>query len=331
MTRRPEFQLIAELFAPLTRGAKGAMGLKDDAALVTPSPGHDLVTTTDTLISGVHFRPDDPPDTIAQKALRVNLSDLAAKGAKPIGVLQALTLGSATDEQFLTAYASGLGRDLEQFDVPLLGGDTTSAPPGAPFAVTITAFGEVPAGTALLRSGAKPGDLLCASGTLGDGAIGLQLLNGAPWPVSDEHRAALIGRYRLPEPRLALGRALRGLATACLDISDGLCADVAHICETSQVSAEVHRRLLPVSRAAQRRVADNPSLLFSVLGGGDDYELAFTIPRAARAQLFVLEQETGTPIAVIGHMTEGAGTYRVQVIGDDGREIEVPSPGYVHH
>jgi thiamine-monophosphate kinase len=330
MTRRPEFQLIAELFAPLTRGAKGALDLKDDAALITPSPGHELVVTTDTLIAGVHFRPNDPPDTIAQKALRVNLSDLAAKGAKPVGIFQALTLSDATDEQFLTSYADGLRRDLEHFDIPLLGGDTTSTLPGAPMVVTITAFGEVPSGTALLRSGARAGDLLCASGTIGDAAIGLQLLNGAAWPVSDEHRAMLTGRYHVPQPRLALGHALRGIATASLDISDGLCADVAHICETSRLSAEIQRRLLPISVAAQRRLADDPSLQALVLGGGDDYELAFTVPADARPRLQALADETGTAITVIGHMTESAGRHNVKVIGDTGQEIAVPSPGYVH-
>lgn len=331
MIRRPEFQIIAELFAPLTRGAKGALGLTDDAALIAPSPGHELVVTTDTLIAGVHFRPDDPPDTIARKALRVNLSDLAAKGAKPIGIFQALTLSEATDEDFLVSYADGLRRDLEHFNVPLLGGDTTSTVPGAPMVITITAFGEVPDGTAILRSGARAGDLLCVSGTLGDAAIGLKILNGTFGPMSADHRAALVGRYHVPEPRLALGQALRGIATACLDISDGLCADVAHICATSRVSAEIYPHLLPISRAAQRRLADDPSLMAAVLGGGDDYELAFTMPSDTGLRLQAIVKQTGIAITVIGHMTAGADTYNVRVLGRAGEEIPVMTPGYVHH
>ncbi|TAK98995.1 MAG: thiamine-phosphate kinase [Rhodospirillaceae bacterium] len=331
MTRRPEFELIATLFAPLARSCPGALSLMDDAALVSPSPGHELVVTTDTLIAGVHFLDDDPPGQVAQKALRVNLSDLAAKGARPIGVLQALTLGDKTDDTFLESYARGFADDLRHFNIPLLGGDTTSAPPGGPLVITITALGELPHGTALLRGGAQPGDLLCVSGTIGDAALGLRALRDQLPPASETHRTELVRRYRVPEPRLALGQALRGIATACLDISDGLCADVGHICTVSRVSAEIVWRTIPISQAAQRRLSDDPSERSLILGGGDDYELAFTVPPAYRTRLSELAEQTATPIAVIGRVTGRDGKCDVRVMGDDGREIVVPAGGYVHH
>ena len=168
-TRRGEFELIAALFAPLSKGALGALGLTDDAALIDVAPGCSLVTTVDTVIAGVHFRSDDPPDLIARKALRVNLSDLAAKGAKPVGFLHALALNDGIDDASLERYAAGLAADVTEFGVPLLGGDTTSGP--GPLSITITAFGEVEKGKALLRSGARRGDVLCVSGAIGDEAI----------------------------------------------------------------------------------------------------------------------------------------------------------------
>jgi len=331
MSRRSEFEIIASLFAPLTRGAPGALGLKDDAALVSPSPGHELVVTTDTVIAGVHFLPGDPPDLVAKKALRVNLSDLAAKGAKPVGIFQALALGDSTDQAFLESYARGLGADLQYFDIPLLGGDTTATVPGGAMVITITAMGEVPKGQALLRAGARQGDLLCVSGTIGDGALGLKAIRGELPALSEQHAAELSARYRVPQPRLGLGQALRSIATSCLDISDGLCADVGHICETSNVGARIMRAHIPISRAAQRRISDDPSLMDYVLGGGDDYELAFTVAPVDRPRLRDLEDQTGTPIAVIGQITARGDDPQVRVIGDNGQEVVVRIPGYVHH
>ncbi len=194
-TRRGEFQLIADLFSPLTRGAPGALGLTDDVALIDVRPGCQLVTTTDTLIAGVHFRAADPPDLVARKALRVNLSDLAAKGARPIGFLHALSLNDSIDDAYLERYASGLGVDVDAFAVPLLGGDTTSGP--GPLTITVTAFGEVEKGKALLRGGARAGDILCVTGTIGDSALGLAHLTGATLSKAVE-------RYHLPQPSAAL-------------------------------------------------------------------------------------------------------------------------------
>ena len=329
MPRRSEFDLIATLFAPLAQSHPGALNLTDDAALVRPSPGHEVVITTDTLIAGVHFRADDPPADVARKALRVNLSDLAAKGARPVGVLQALALGYDTDDTFLQNYAYGLGDDLRRFDVPLLGGDTTAMPRGGPLTITITALGEVPQGQALLRRGAQAGDLLCVSGTIGDAALGLKALRGELLSMAEPHRAALARRYHLPEPRLALGQGLREIATACLDISDGLCADVGHLCTASGVAAEITWNAIPLSDPAREHLAVHPADRALILGGGDDYELAFTIPPDRKSRALEVAARAETSIAVIGHVGRGqAGS--VRVIGDDGREIAVPVGGFVH-
>src|ERR1051325_6240577 len=212
--RPGEFALIAQLFAPLAI-APGAFGLTDDAALVTPPPGCDLVVTADALVEGVHFLTDDPPDSIAKKALRVNLSDLAAKGAAPMGYLLVLSLPSRVDMTWLRPFAAGLAEDQQSFGPSLLGGDTTSTP--GPLTIAITAFGQVPTGSMIRRAGAKAGDLVFVSGTIGDGGAGLACLKGECASLGSDEREYLIRRYRLPEPRLKLGQALRGVASAALD------------------------------------------------------------------------------------------------------------------
>ncbi len=311
-TRRGEFELIAELFSPLSAGAPGALGLTDDAALVNVSPGCELVATVDTVIAGVHFRIDDPPDLVARKALRVNLSDLAAKGARPIGFLHALALNDATSDVFVEAYAKGLAADVKEFGVPLLGGDTTSGP--GPLSITITAFGEVEKGRALLRRGARFGDALCVTGTIGDGALGLKAV------------PELNGRYQLPQPRLAAGQALVGLATACLDVSDGLVADVNHICKASRVCAVIASEHIPLSAAARAAVERDPTLWDVVLGGGDDYELAFTLAVDRLGELESLARRTGTSFTQIGLIGEGAG---VNVLAN-GKPMTLSRPGFRH-
>ncbi len=337
MTRRSEFRLIADLFAPLAQTA-AAVGLRDDAAYLTPTPGHDVVLKTDTIVAGVHFRPHDPADLVARKALRVCLSDLAAKGAQPRGVLQAITLAPDTDDAYLEAYARGLGEDLRHFGVALFGGDTTAhlKDGNGPLTITITAVGEVPSGTALLRTNARVGDLICVSGTIGDAAIGLRAAEGRLTAQLAVDRDFVVDRYLLPQPRLALGQALRGIATACLDISDGLVADIGHLCESSGVGAEVFWSDVPRSVAVDRWLMDAPSLRDVILGGGDDYELAFTIPPDRRQSLAEVAGATGTPVTVIGRITapraeRSATTARgVKVIGEFGREIEVGITGFTH-
>ena len=319
-TCRGEFDLIAALFSPLAKDASGALGLTDDVALIDVSPGHQLVTTVDILIEGVHFRADDPPELIARKALRVNLSDLAAKGAKPVGFLHALALNTATSDAFLERYAGGLAADVQAFGVPLLGGDTTSGP--GPLAISITAFGEVKSGAAILRSGARPGDALCVTGTIGDGALGLLCLAGK-LTLGEELSAFLSDRYRVPQPRLRSGAALVGYATASLDISDGLVADVGHIAQTSRVGVVIERERVPLSAAGRAAIAQNPALWDVVLGGGDDYELAVTVPASRVAEISAL---LDTPLTQIGTITTGEG---VQVLSQD-KPLAIDLTGYQH-
>lgn len=330
MTPRGEFALIADLFAPLA-GAPGALGLRDDVALVQVPPGEELAITVDTVIAGVHFRADDPPELVARKALRVNLSDLAAKGATPVGILQALTLGGGTDDAYLERYARGLADDLAAFDVALLGGDTTATSAG-PLMVSITALGTVPQGTALLRSGAQAGNLLCVSGTIGDAALGLRVLDGRLPSLAAADAEFLIDRYRLPQPRLALGRALRGLAGASIDLSDGLCADVGHVCAASGVAAEIAWPSVPLSPAAERALAADPALQAAILGGGDDYELAFAVRPDRLAAVQAAGRASATPVTAIGRMIPASGDRAngVRVHDDAGRTIAIPVPGFTH-
>ncbi len=254
--RRPgEFELIAELFAPLSKGAPGAFDLTDDAAVLAPPPGHELVLKTDAIVEGVHFFRTDPPGAIAQKALRVNLSDLAAKGAEPAGYLMALLLPDWPDKAWLHAFADGLAADQATFGLSLMGGDTSATP--GPLAVSISAFGFVPAGAMIRRAGAQPGDLVFVSGTIGDAGGGLAVLKG------NRSVPELVARYRLPEPRLALGPALRGIASASLDVSDGLMADLGHIAEVSKVRIEVDAARIPLSKALRSLWGDGADVAAS--------------------------------------------------------------------
>lgn len=307
-----EFELIARLFAPLAKGAASAKDLRDDAAFLKVSPGCELVVTVDTVIAGVHFRLDDPPELIARKALRVNLSDLAAKGAKPIGFLQALSLNDGITDAYLEKYALGLAADVTEFQCPLLGGDTTSGQ--GPLTISITAFGEVETGKGVLRSGAKPGDILFVTGTIGDGALGLACLMGS-LPKSD----ALIQRYQLPQPRLGLP--LSGLATAGLDISDGLVADIGHLCSASNVGAVIERAKVPLSADARAAVERDRMWWEKILTGGDDYEVAFTVPSSR------VEEAKRLNATAIGSITNGGG---VQVVDETGQSLTLTATGYRH-
>ena len=324
--RRGEFEIIAELFAPLARQAPGALGLTDDAAIIDVAPGRQLVVTTDTVIAGIHFRDGDPPDMVARKALRVNLSDLAAKGARPIGFLQALALNPSIDDGYLEKYAAGLAQDVETFAVPLLGGDTTSGP--GPFSITITAFGEVEKGRVLLRSGGRRGDILCVSGTIGDGALGLACLNSAlhlPAGLAE----AVVARYRIPEPRLALGQALGNVASACLDISDGLAADFGHLCRTSGLAATIDCEKIPLSPAARAAVSLDGQWWDTILGGGDDYELAFAVPPEQLPALKVLSDALKVPLTPIGTLSDAEDSIGVKVLSG-GVAMNISRPGYRH-
>ena len=286
MPLRGEFELIEALFAPLAAGDPGTFGLKNDAALIGHGPGESLVATADCLVEGVHFRSGDPARDVARKALRVNLSDLAAMGARPRGYLLTLSLPKPLDETWLAAFADGLALDQAEFGLTLLGGDTTRTP--GPRSLSVTALGTVPAGRCLQRSTAKAGDLICVSGQLGDAALGLKVLEGGLDDLGDSDRAVLAGRYRLPQPRIALGRALleEGLASAALDISDGLLGDLEHIVAASELGAEVERDAIPLSPAAGRAMEMATRAGWAdILTGGDDYELLFTIAPEDRGKL----------------------------------------------
>ncbi|MFM9863438.1 MAG: thiamine-phosphate kinase [Micropepsaceae bacterium] len=328
MSRKPkrsgEFELIAKYFAPLAKGEPGALGLRDDAAYLKPRLGHDLVLTTDAIVAGVHFLPGDPPETVGQKALRVNLSDLAAKGAVPRGYLLTLTLPGDIEEAWLAAFAKGLKADQAKFDIALLGGDTTATP--GVTTVNITAVGEVPHGNMLTRGGAQTGDDVWVTGTIGDAVLGLKLLKGDSLDLSNAHRLSLVARYRVPEPRSAIGPRLVGLAHACIDVSDGLIADLGHVSEVSKVGIEVAVRDVPLSAAAKAAVRQSVEI-GELLSGGDDYELAFAAPAPARARLLSLAAETGVALTRIGRVVKGRG---VTILAADGKSVRFGRPGYTH-
>lgn len=327
MKRPGEFELIAKYFAPLAAGMPGALGLGDDAAIVTPGPGREIVATVDALTEGVHFLPDDPPGDIARKMLRCNLSDLAAMGARPIGYLMTTALNDRVDEAWIAAFTAGLAADQQEFGIGLLGGDTTSTP--GLLSLTVTAFGDVPAGKALRRNGARAGDLVMVSGTIGDGALGLLASRGELARLDEKDRRYLIARYRLPQPRLKLGAALlgRNLVTAALDVSDGLVADLGHICEQSHLSATIYSGQVPLSDAARRAVAAEPDRLATCLTGGDDYELVFTSELSKREAVLALGTELGVPITEIGVTRGGQG---VSVLDPKGLPARLDRTGWQH-
>lgn len=320
-----EFELIARYFAPLAAGAPGALGLTDDAALARPPSGHHHVIAVDTLVQGVHFLPDDPPGLIARKLLRVNLSDIASMGAVPRYYLLALSLGPGIGDAWLAEFAAGLKVDQDEFGVALLGGDTTATP--GPVTLSLTAIGDVPDGGEIRRSTARVGDLIYVSGTIGDAALGVRVLTGDLTGLSDDAVAALSDRYRLPRPRVALGPALRGIATAMTDISDGLMSDLGHICETSGTGARIEWSSIPVSNAAVEVVGRDPTALQIILTGGDDYELAFTADPGSADAVEAAARKVGIPVTPIGRITDSD---EVKVLSDENIEINIKTTGYTH-
>ncbi len=318
-----EFERIARFFAPLA--VPGALGLADDVALIDGPAGEDYVLTTDTIVEGIDYFPDEPAGQVAQKLLRVNLSDLAAKGAEPLFYLLTTVLPATRDEAWLEAFAAGLAADQEEFGIGLLGGDSSATP--GPTTLSATAIGRIAKGKAVLRSGARAGDLVFVSGTLGDSALGLGVLKGEVRGLGAAERDFLVDRYRLPRPRVALGRRLVGIARAMIDISDGLMADLGHLCEASNLGAVIDAARLPLSPAARRAVNADPTLDQAAVGGGDDYELVFTAPAAAADAVAAAARDAGIAVTEIGRMTAGAGV----VLRDaKGAAIEVKLAGYRH-
>jgi len=320
-----EDSLIARYFRPLATDP-GAFSLGDDAAILKAS-GDDIVVTTDAIVEGVHFLPDDPPDTVARKALRVNLSDLAAKGATPAGFVLTLALRAA-DDAWLTPFARGLGSDAGLFDCPLLGGDTVSTP--GPLTISITAFGRVPAGRMIRRSGAKPGDRVVVTGTIGDAALGLDILKGgAAAALADTGaKAMLIGRYRVPQPRNALAKAVRDHAHAAIDVSDGLAGDLAKLCGVSGVSAVIDAPSIPLSSAAAALLARGTVGIDEIVSGGDDYEILCTIAEDRFEAFVQAAGHAGVAVTSIGMVVAGSSVPRF--LDGEGREIALPRLSYSH-
>lgn len=316
MTEAPaeEFGLIARHFRPLA--APGGLDLLDDAAVLAPPPGRELVLTVDAMVEGVHFLPDDPPDLVARKLLRVNLSDLAAKGATPLAYLLTVSTRRGTPDGWFAAFASGLGQDQAEFGIGLLGGDTTSTP--GPLSLSLTAIGHVPAGSIVRRSGARPGDGIWVTGTIGDGALGLRAIRGE----LDDPGGELAARYRLPRPRLGL--VSPDLVRAAMDVSDGLVQDLGHLCRASGVGAELQASLVPFSAAAERAGA---AWLATCLTGGDDYELLMAVAPGREPAFAADAARSGIPATRIGRFIGGGG---VCVLNAAGEALEFARGGWSH-
>ena len=324
-----EDKLIARYFKPLAT-ANGALGLRDDAAFYSPPEGHELVLTADAVVSGIHFLPDDPADSIAQKALRVNLSDLAAKGAAPAGCLMTLALPAGSNDTWLDAFAAGLKADCEHFSCPVFGGDTVRT--DGPISVSIFAFGVVPRGTMVQRKGAKPGDRIFVTGTIGDGALGLKLLREPvrknAWSLSDAAAKHLIDRYRVPQPRVTMAAAVRAHASAAMDVSDGLAGDLSKLCDVSGVSARIEAKSIPLSSGARRALSLEPGLIDTVATGGDDYEILCAIPPDRIKGFVELAIAANIGVTDIGEILEGHDPPRV--IGADGAALAFARTSFSH-
>jgi thiamine-monophosphate kinase len=322
-----EDSLIARYFRPIATDP-GAFDLGDDAA-VLKADGCDIVVTTDAIVEGVHFLSSDPPDTVARKALRVNLSDLAAKGAAPAGFVLTLALRNA-DDAWLKSFAQALGEDATQFGCPLLGGDTVSTP--GPLMISITAFGRVPTGKMVHRSGAKPGDRVVVTGTIGDATLGLAILKGGKVADATANDAAarnlLVGRYRVPQSRNALAEIVRDHASAAMDVSDGLAGDLAKLCGVSAVSAVIDMESIPLSDPASDLVSRRIVGIETLIAGGDDYELLCTIPEDRVDAFAEVARLVGVQVTSIGMVVAGASA--PQFIDGQGSEVALERLSYSH-
>jgi thiamine-monophosphate kinase len=322
-----EDSLIARYFKPLATDP-GAFALDDDAAALKAAGG-DIVVTTDAIVEGVHFLPNDPPDTLARKALRVNLSDIAAKGATPAGFVLTLALRKV-DEAWLGSFAAALGEDARYYGCPLLGGDTVSTP--GPVMISITAFGRVEPDRMVHRSGAKPGDRIVVTGTIGDAALGLGVLKGGPVAaaLADNITAQemLAARYRVPQPRTGLANAVRDFANSAMDVSDGLAGDLTKLCKASGVSARVDLADIPLSASAADLLARGTVSVEAIVSGGDDYEILCTIPEDRFGAFVRTAEIAAIPVTSIGAIVAGVDAPRF--VDREGRELALKSLSYSH-
>ncbi len=322
-----EQRLIARYFRPLAT-SPGAFGLADDAAIIAPPAGCDLVLKTDGVIAGVHFFANDPPDAVARKVLRMNLSDLAAKGATPLGFLMSIALPAGFDEAWIAGFAAGLGEDAAHYGCPLLGGDTDHTP--GPISVYISAFGAVPHGCMVQRATAKIGDSVVVTGTIGDAALGVLLRKDenlrAKWRLPEPLRAHLKRRYLLPEPRNAVAPAVLQYAHAAMDVSDGLVGDLGKLCKASGVAAEIDAARVPLSDAARAVVTADPALLETALSGGDDYEILLTLAPGKLGAFRTAAQALGVAATEIGRVTAGKDARFMR----DGKAMTFAQPSYRH-
>ena len=317
--------MIEEIFAPLAATAPGALGLKDDAAWCALAPGHEMIVTADALVEGVHFLRDDPPALIARKALRVNLSDLAAKGAKPEAYLLTISIAPWVDADWLKAFADGLASDQNEFGIALIGGDTTATP--GPLTLSVTALGSIPKGAMLRRNGAGAGELVFVTGTIGDAGAGLAILRGDGDNLREPDRDMLVRRYLLPQPRLLLGGMLKGIATSSVDVSDGLLADLGHIANVSGVGIAIEAARIPLSPALINLWGEQLDTVIRAATAGDDYEIAFTAPASLRQPLNAAAAEVGVSVVEIGRVEAGSG---VTLLGESGQALRVEKPGFTH-
>ena len=322
--RSAEDRLIARFFEPIATHP-GALGLSDDAAFIKPPPGCDLVLKTDAIVGGVHFFPEDAARSVASKAFRVNLSDLAAKGARPLGFLLTLALPKDIGDDWLEGFTQGLRGDAVLFACPLFGGDTDRTP--GPITISIAMFGSVPEGTMVRRAGAGVGDRVFVSGTVGDATLGLMLRKGKDWKLTEPQRQHLASRYLLPQPRNALAEAVRTHASAAMDISDGLVGDFAKLCRVSAVAADIQVPRIPLSDAARAVMAADPVALESALTGGDDYEIVCTVPQAKADGFRAAAKAANVPVTEIGEIKPGEGA---RFLAADGRALSFKRMSFSH-
>lgn len=331
MTDAPgEETIIQEFLAPLTVGAPGARGLVDDCASLTPPPGMDLVLKTDPIRAGVHFFADDDPADIAWKALAVNVSDLAAKGARPLVYLLSLSFPDYPERRWLEAFSAGLGHAQASFGCHLTGGDTDRAP--GPVSVAVTAIGTVPSGRMVPRNGARAGDVLFVTGTIGCAALGLALRGGTAgdWQLTTDERSALIRRYLRPQPRLRLTDALLAYATAAMDVSDGLARDADRLCRASGVAGLVRLADMPIGPVARRLAATDFGVLRHLATAGDDYEILGTVRPADAPAFAAAAAAAGVSTTRIGEIIAGSSGPGLTLIGTDGAAVQLGRLGWDH-